>query len=335
MIIFEHPAFAFLLLLPFLVRFLLPAVKESSGRAIKVPFLNEIKTIQTHFFKGSYLSQNFFSSNFFFLFLSWIFLTLSMMKPVLISDPVKIQNKGHDILLMTDISTSMLEEDFVYQRQYITRLDAVRAVVSDFVQKRPTDRIGLILFGTRAYLQVPLTFDKQASLDVLSTMKAGMAGQSTAIGDAIGLAVKTLSADKELFKNQVIILLTDGENNDGAISLPKALQLAKEEGVKIYTIGIGSERFNLARAIFGAPASDLDEKSLKKLAKETKGQYFKATSLSDLIAVYNKIDTLEAKEIENGFIYPKKDLYTYPLSLALCLLIGILSFEFLRQRRSL
>lgn len=332
MIVFEHIKLVWLAGLPFLVHILLPSVKESCGRAIKIPFLSDLKTLQEHASKGLNIRQNFAQKKFLSLFLIWICLTLAIMKPVLLSKPIPIQNKGRDILLVTDISTSMLEDDFHYQGYALTRLEAVRAVISDFVKKRPTDRMGLILFGTRAYLQVPLTFDKKALLDVLSTMKAGMAGQSTAIGDAVGLSIKTLSTKAGELKDRAVILLTDGENNDGSISLAKALKLAQDEGVKIYTVGIGSERLNLADAIFGIPSSDLDEESLKELATKTKGQYFKATSLSDLVEIYNKIDALEGKDMESGYVYPQEELYPYPLALALIFLIIILGSKFIQTK---
>ena len=332
MIVFEHLEMLFLLILPFLVRLFLPAAKESSGKAIKVPFLSDLQVVEEKSSKAFSVRQN-YKKNFFPLFLVWLGFTLAMAKPVYLSKPIPIESKGRDILLVTDISTSMLENDFRYQGRPLTRLEAVRAVISDFVQKRPLDRLGLILFGTRAYLQVPLTFDKRALLDVLSTMKAGMAGQSTSIGDAVGLAVKTLSSNQNTDQNRAVILLTDGENNDGNISIAKALKLAKDENIKIYTIGIGSETFDLAAAFFGASTSDLDEESLKKIALETKGQYFKATTLSDLLAVYKKIDALEEKETDSGYIYPKKELYIYPLIFSFLLLVLLFSSQIFYPKR--
>ena len=161
----------------------------------------------------------------------FVFIVLALMQPVKTGEPERLNNKGRDILLVTDISTSMLEEDFEYNHRRLSRMEAVRAVVSDFVKNRANDRLGLILFGTRAYLQAPITFDKQAVIDILDTMKAGMAGQSTAIGDALALALKTLRGTKTDKDNQVIILLTDGENNDGKMSVAEAIELAKGEGV--------------------------------------------------------------------------------------------------------
>ena len=257
---------------------------------------------------------------------------MALMKPVRTFEPIHIQNEGRDIMLVTDISTSMLEDDFSYQGRRLERIEAVRAVVSDFAQNRLHDRMGLILFGTRAYEQVPLTFDKQALLTVLDAMEAGMAGQSTSIGDAVALALKSLQKSKTEKDNQVIILLTDGENNDGRISFPQAISLAKQEGIKVYTIGVGAPTFSLAKTLFGIEDTGLDEKSLKELADETKGRYFKVTSLSELIKVYKEIDKLEKQDFEENVVYPKEDFYYVPLLAAFALsMIGFL-FKVLKRR---
>ncbi len=320
MISFLYPWAFLAFFLPFLICALLRTKSRTEQNALRVPFIKDLSLILKT--SGSFISNQglkFFSPLFWFLLLIWLFLVLALMRPVSVGEPVRLQNKGRDILLVTDISTSMLEEDFAYRNFAVSRLDAVRAVVSDFTQKRLQDRLGLILFGTRAYLQVPLTFDKKALLDVLSSMQAGMAGQSTSIGDAVALALKTLKSSKTDKQNQVIILLTDGESNDGNISFPQAIQLAKDEKIKVYTIGVGSPSFSIAQAFFGVQNTDLDEESLKNLASETNGRYFKVTSLSELAEVYQKIDSLELQDFEQNIIYPQKELYFWPLIVALAL----------------
>ena len=327
MIVFEYPYLAFLLLLPFFLM-LFKTKASALGRALKIPFLRDIQNIQS--IKTNLISLTSprrFGLPFFILFICYTFIVLSLMRPVELGEPKRIDNKGRDILLVTDISTSMLEEDFFYQYRPIPRIEAVRAVVSDFAKNRLHDRLGLILFGTRAYLQVPLTFDKEAVTDVLSTMQAGMAGQSTAIGDALALALKTLKNTKSDKENQVIILLTDGENNDGEISVPEAINLAKNEGIKIYTIGIGSPQMSLTKAFFNIQNSGLDEQTLKTLADETKGRYFKVTTLKELVNVYKKIDLLEEQNFEDRVIYEKKELYFIPLLIAFVLAFGALILQ--------
>lgn len=333
MIVFEYPYAACLLVLPFLIR-LFKAKSANLGKALKIPFLKDIKNIQsTKINERAFGQGKSINSSFFVLFLCYGLLVLSAMRPVELGEPHRIEGKGRDILLVTDISTSMLEEDFVFQHRRLSRIEAVRAVVADFVQNRLRDRLGLILFGTRAYLQAPLTFDKEAVLDILGSMQAGMAGQSTAIGDAVALALKTLNQTKTDKKNQAIILLTDGENNDGQISVAEAINMAKNEGIKIYTVGIGAPQMSLARAFFNIQNSPLDEQTLKELAAQTEGQYFKVTTLKELVDVYKKIDALEEQDFEDRVVYEKKELYVVPLLIAFTLAFGALLLQALLRRR--
>lgn len=322
MIVFEYPFLFWFLLLPFVVRYFFKSVKGMYGDALKIPFIKDFEEIKkqnqryTVFQKDNINSLN---QRFWSLFVLWFLLVCALAKPILIGEPVKVKNEGRDILMVTDISTSMLETDFYFQNRRLSRIDAVKAVVSDFVTKRLSDRMGLILFGTRAYLQVPLTFDKNNLNNILLQTDAGMAGNSTSIGDALGLALKTLKENSLPTDQKVIILLTDGENNDGSLSLPKAVELAREEGVKIYTIGVGSEGFNLANAFFGISNSGFDEKSLQEMANETKGRYFKATDLKELVEVYRQIDALEPVTGDENYVFEKKQLFYIPLLMAFLL----------------
>ena len=334
MITFLYPYLVVLVLLPFAVRYLLPRVKGLYGDALQVPFLHDFAAINEKSGQrvGSISGSDKLSLSFWLWFLVWVLLPLAVMRPIEVGEPIRIKNEGRDILMVTDISTSMLEQDFALQGRRLDRLTAVKLVASDFIKKRPSDRIGLVLFGTRAYLQVPLTYDKASLEEVLMSMEAGMAGNSTAIGDALGLGLKSLqNEDKESKNNKIIILLTDGENNDGKLSLPEAIQLAKKEGVKVYTIGVGGGSFSLANAFFGIKTSSLDEKSLKELADETKGRYFRADDVAGLLNVYKAIDALEPKETEENFIYPKTELYYVPL-LSAIILAMILAYTYRRNR---
>ena len=212
----------------------------------------------------------------------------------------------------------MLEPDFVLGRQRIDRLTAVKKTAQDFMDKRIDDRVGLILFGTNAYLQAPLTYDRKAVSEILWQTDAGMAGQSTAIGDALGLALKTLK-DTPNPERKIVILLTDGENNDGSVSLPQAIKLARDEGVKIYTIGVGSDRAFSASFLgirIGGGAPGLDEESLKEIAAETKGRYFRAKDTASLEKIYEAIDALEPSQSEGQVIQEVYDWYYIPLILA-------------------
>ncbi|MCQ2735201.1 MAG: VWA domain-containing protein [Alphaproteobacteria bacterium] len=186
------------------------------------------------------------------------------------------------------------------------------------MDKRTEDKIGLVLFGTRAYMQVPLTYDKQSLKDVLEATDAGMAGNSTSIGDAVGVALKNMPTDDESAK--VIILLTDGENNDGSISMPQAVGLAADENVKIYTIGVGSDEVSFLDGLFSMPKnSTLDEAGLKKLAQTTAGTYFRAKDVNSLQKIYEKIDELEPQTQDGRYVQETKDLFYIPTLAALFL----------------
>lgn len=317
---------AWLLLLPFIIYFLLPTVKKSCGEALKVPFLADIRQIKTMSGRGFALKTQIVSFlRLAILALLWCFLVLALCRPQWVGKPIPIKNEGRDILLVVDISNSMSEEDFEYKKRMYSRLIAVKNVVDDFIDKRAADKMGLVLFGTRAYLQTPLTYDKQSLKEMLWSADAGMAGNSTSIGDAVGVALKTLSESAGKPENKVIILLTDGENNDGSLSLPEAIYLAKEEKVKIYTIGAGSDKEVFFGGLFSIPVDKgLDEKSLKALAKETKGNYFRAKDVASLQEVYDKIDKLEPRISEGRYVQEVKELYPYPAAAVLVLFLLLL-----------
>lgn len=323
MISFAHPWFFLLLILPVLAYFSLPRAKGQEADALKIPFIADLQNIADKAggafgiasFKIKRLIQ------IILIALSWFLLCLALARPQIIGDPVPVKNNGRDILLVLDISTSMNEHDFVYNQRYYDRLSAVKFVVDKFIDARTEDRIGLVLFGTRAYLQSPLTYDKKAIKEILRNIEAGMAGNSTSIGDAIGLALKNMANEKP--DDKIIILLTDGENNDGKLSLPEAIKLAKDENVKVYTIGVGADEKSFFGGFFSVPLhSGLDEKSLQALAAETKGQYFRAKDVDSLHQIYKQIDKLEPSEKEERFVREVKELYYIPAFMAL-LILGI------------
>ena len=327
MMVFAYPYAFLLLLLPFLVYKILPKVKGMQGDALKVPFLDDLERISIAsggIWASGISSSKGISKPFVWMYLIWVLLCVAAARPQIVGEPIKLQNDSRDIMLVLDISTSMLEPDFSFANRRITRLDAVKKVVSDFTTKRANDRLGLILFGTRAYLQAPLTYDKASLNDILWSMQAGMAGDSTSIGDALGLALKTL---KDKSGDKVIILLTDGENNDGSLSLAQAIKLAKDEGIKTYTIGVGSPNifFNMLSIV---PQTG-DDTGLQELARQTKGQYFRAESTSDLQKVYNLIDKLEPTQGDENYIRETKDIFYLPL---LCAVLFGLGLAFVMKR---
>lgn len=320
---FAYPLAFLLLLVPFALWAFLPPIKGLHGDALRLPFLKDIEKISIK--SGSIWSMSSNSSYklspaWWMMMGVWALLVTAAARPQWLGEPVRLENNSRDILLVLDISNSMLERDFAISGRRINRLTAVKNVVDQFINKRTDDRMGLILFGTRAYLQAPLTYDKQSVKEILWSMDAGMAGDSTAIGDALGLALKTLKDSKDL-DNKVIILLTDGENNDGSLSLPQVTKLAKDENIKIYTIGVGSPH-SMMGSFFGirlGAQSNIDEKSLKELAQSTKGNYFSAADTGSLQKIYNTIDRLEPQSNDDKYVQETKELYYLPLLAALAL----------------
>lgn len=334
MISFAYPLSALLLFLPFVVRFLTPKVRKEGSDALKIPFIGALKEISAQSkvspSLGKIKAGRFFQI--FLLSLMWILMVVALMRPQIVGQPLPLKNNGRDILLVVDISTSMNERDFEYQQRYYDRLSAVKFVVDKFIDERTEDRIGLVLFGTRAYLQAPLTYDKQALKEILHNADAGMAGKSTSIGDAIGVALKNLANEKS--DDKVIILLTDGENNDGQLSLPEAIKLAKEENVKVYTIGAGSDEKSFFGFFTVPMASGLDEESLRELADETAGQYFRAKDVDSLLQIYERINKLEPSEKEARFVREVKEVYYIPAFTALLMFLLLLGFGALRSRKN-
>ena len=229
-------------------------------------------------------------------------LVLSLARPQEGYKSTEILSVGVDIMLALDTSGSMQALDFIKDEKRDTRLAMVKDVVSQFIDNRPNDRMGMVVFGAEAYTQCPLTLDQGILKSFLSKLDIGMAGDSTAIGSAIGIAVKRLK-DLES-KSKVIILLTDGQNNAGSLPPLQAAQTAKAFGIKIHTIAVGTHGKApfLVNSIFGQryvyQQVDIDEDTLKKISDLTGGQYFRATDLESLKTIYKQIDEMEKSEVK-------------------------------------
>ena len=260
------------------------------------------------------------------LIIAWLSLVTAIARPVNIGDPVALPTTGRDILLAVDISGSMEREDMIINGRQVNRLYAVKSVVSEFVNTREGDRLGLILFGERAYLQTPLTFDTKTLRDLLIEAQIGFAGNGTAIGDAIGLSVKKLKERPD--SNRVLILLTDGSNTAGVLSPSEASDIAKKSKVKIYTIGIGDGR-QRNQVLFGQTLvnqnNDLDERTLTAIADLTGGKYFRARDPRELRSIYDQLNKLEPIDQDEELLRPITSLFHWPLALFLtCSLLIIL-----------
>jgi len=258
------------------------------------------------------------------LSLCWIALVLAAARPQWTGEPVSLPTSGRDLMLAIDISGSMSVEDMQLGNESVDRLTVVKAVISDFVERRQGDRVGLILFGSNAYLQAPLTFDLTSVETLLTEAPVGIAGGKTAIGDAIGLAVKRLRARPA--GDRVLILLTDGASNVGAVAPLKAAELANAAEVRIHTVGVGADELAVPGllGIFGKrlvnPSADLDEETLQAIADQTGGRYFRARNTQELAGIYDLIDQLEPVEQDAEVFRPRKSLFYYPLAAALGLL---------------
>jgi Ca-activated chloride channel homolog len=244
-----------------------------------------------------------------FYLLLWALLCVSVMRPEFVGEKVELPMDGRDLMLAIDISPSMKELDMPLNGDRATRLDVVKYVVSEFVQERKGDRIGLILFGSQPYIQAPLTFDTKTVNTLLQEAFLGMAGDATAIGDAIALGVKRLREQAE--QSRVLILMSDGANTAGEIPPEKAAQLAATQNIKVYTIGIGADEM-LQRSFFGTrrinPSADLDEDMLRTIADTTGGQYYRARNTEELNKIYEEISQLEPIELETRSYQPSKAL---------------------------
>jgi len=250
-------------------------------------------------------------------------------QPMWIGEPVASPTQARELILAVDLSASMQEDDMKLNGRYVDRLTMVKSVVKDFIAKRKGDRIGLILFADNAYVQAPLTFDLTTVQTLLDESFLGLVGQRTAIGEAIGLAVKRF--DNKENSNRVLVLLTDGENTAGAITPEQAMELAIAKEVTIYTIGVGSSQ-NKQFGFFNR-ASGVDEKSLTKIALATKGKFFKATDSNELEKIYEQLDSLEKIEANEQTLRPQKALFYWPLigALIMSLLMMVLMINWERR----
>jgi Ca-activated chloride channel family protein len=313
---FAYPLVLLCLPLPVVAYFLLPKVTIKQS-ALKVPFYTALAAMAG---AGTSPTAHSLGQKLLAL-LIWISLVGAGAKPQWLGDPVPLQSEGRDMMLAVDLSGSMDTQDMLYQGRNLRRVDVVKRVVADFVGERQGDRLGLILFGTNAYLQAPLTFDLQTVKQLLDEAFINIAGPKTAIGDAIALAIKRLKERPDAAR--VLILLTDGENTAGETSPLQAAELAELAGVKIHTIGVASDQ--LIEDGFGffsntrKASADLDEKTLAAIAEKTGGRYFRAKDTQQLSEVYETLNKIEPVQQEDRVYRPIQSLMHWPLAIALLL----------------
>ena len=293
-----------LLPLPYLLRGLLPPATDGAEAALRVPWLHDFElaaAVSIERGAGARWPLLVFT-------LIWLCLLTAAARPQWVGDSIELPVSGRDLMLAIDLSGSM-DQPFTHSFRSISKMDATRAVAGNFIDKRVGDRVGLILFGEQAYVQAPLTFDRETVKTLLYEAVTGLAGRATAIGDAIGLAVKRLAADDNApAGDRVLILMTDGVSNAGEITPEKAAELAAEKGLKIHTIGIGP-----------VGSRELNEASLKRVAEITGGRYFRAHDVKELQLIYRLIDQLEPAERDTRSYRPTWSLFYWPLTAALAL----------------
>ena len=325
------PWLLLLLPLPLLVRWLSRAAEQREQAALFFPALDALLTARGD--SNPVLKKT--EAAPLWLWLVWCLLLLACARPQWQGEPVGIPTSGRDLLLVVDISGSMETPDMKINGDEAQRIDVVKKVVGEFVAKRSGDRVGLVLFGSQAYLQTPLTFDRNTLVQQLHEAQLGFAGERTAIGDGIALSAKRLQ-DRDQ-KSRVMILLTDGANTAGTLSPLQGADLAKSMGIKIYTIGMGADLME-RQSFFGTqrfnPSADLDEKTLATIAEQTGGSYFRARTTEELQGIYHMLDQLEPAAGDEEKLRPITEWFYWPLAAALLISFCAAILSILRERQA-
>jgi len=252
------------------------------------------------------------------LWLAWACLCVAMARPQQLGEPVTPPQQGRQMMLAVDVSGSMSEPDMMLGNQVVQRLSAAKAVLADFLDRRAGDRVGLLIFGERAYTLTPITADLTTVRNQLTDSEVGLAGRDTAIGDAIALAVKRLREQPE--GQRVLILLTDGVSNAGVLQPLRAAELAKAEGVRVYPVAFGGDGgMSLFGVQIAAGDDPVDEATLRRIAELTGGRAFRARNTDELAGIYAELDRLEPITAAGEAVRPYIERYAWPLALAMLL----------------
>lgn len=318
MITFAWPWLLLLFPLPLLVYWLPQKRNNRSSAALKIPQLMQSSSV-------SITTKATNKSPLIILSVCWLLAVLALSQPQWLGDAIDIPTEGREMMIAVDLSGSMQIEDMSLQGSTVNRLEMLKVVLGNFIERRTGDRLGLILFADDAYMQTPMTFDRKTVKQMLDESVLGLVGRKTAIGDAIALAVKRFDAKQK--SNKVLLLLTDGQNTAGKITPEQALELAIAKDITIYSIGIGADVM-LQQSLFGTrrvnPSSELDEKTLTKLAQQTGGKYFRAKDSQGMELIYSLLDQLEPVEQDQQQMRPLTALFYWPLALAFILSSGYL-----------
>jgi Ca-activated chloride channel family protein len=323
-----HPELLFLLPLPLIIRWLLPPTTLTKSPGLLIPFYQRLlrytqtgpSNTATRRWQGS------------MALLIWCLLVVASAAPQWVGPAIELPQNGRDIILALDLSGSMNTPDMHLGNETVNRVTLVKSVAHEFINRQRSDRLGLVLFGTRAYLQTPLTFDRRVLQAQLNDATVGLAGQATAIGDAIGIAIKKFKSNPNQAK--VIVLLTDGINNAGTLEPLQAARIAAEKNIKIYTVGLGANQV-VVNTFYGPQVMQnpdpIDDKELKEIATLTKGQFFRANDEASLKNAYESISLLEPSRQDSQFFHPITALYHWPLLAALAL-SGLIALSHVQLR---
>jgi len=312
MLAFTYPILFALLPLP-LVVWKLSRPYRSQRSSIRAPFMDELAKIteQTPS-KGAIILRRSGFQNLLRI-LVWILIVSALARPQWVEDPIVKTESSRDLMIAIDLSGSMEERDFTDPNgDQIDRLTAVKQVLDDFMTRRQGDRLGLVVFGSAAFLQVPFTNDHAACRALLDQTQVRMAGPQTMLGDAIGLAIKLF--EKSTVKDRVLILLTDGNDTGSKVPPPQAAAIAARHDITIYCIAIGDP------STVGEQA--LDEETLREVARTTQGQYYYANNRDELEQIYTDLETLVPQEFETLSYRPQRALFHWPMAAALVLILG-------------
>ena len=322
------PAAFLLLPLPWLLRWLLPSAARPAS-ALQVSFLRRLSQLDASTSSPTSAGARWP------VLLIWLLLICAVARPQLIGAPLAPSVSGRDMIVAVDLSASMEIRDMQLEEHTVDRLTLVKHWLGAFIERRHGDRLGLILFGSKAYVQAPLTYDLDSVAQWLNESFIGLTGRDTAIGDAIGLGIKRLIQQPD--SSRVMLLITDGANTAGEIAPIQAAQLAAEQGIRIFTIGVGADSMQqsgLQGLLNGDvdPSIDLDETTLREVADITGGSYFRAHDSASLEAIYARLDELEPSLRAGRPSHENIPLYPWPLTAAWLISIGMALQQVRRQR---